>query len=198
MKEGGDSEDPDVAKAPAKGGSRQTEIKTVTLADGTDIKKQMADFNDKDATKETVAKEKSEYMRNMDELEGEEKELYKLSEPIPLTKLMVNYPCCVISVSFLIMLAISAFVFQMGWLLPGNPHNRDYLVWGDKYVNDFDKSRLAAEELLIADTDEQSQLQSQRDSDWTVTLVYDAPSDDVANVWTKEALISVREFEKDV
>lgn len=111
MKEGGDSEDPDAAKAQAQGGSRQTEIKTVTLADGTDIKKQMADFNDKDATKETVAKEKSEYMRNMDELEGEEKELYKLSEPIPLTKLMVNYPCCVISVSFLVMLVISGFVF---------------------------------------------------------------------------------------
>ena len=71
-------------------------------------------------------------------------------------------------------------------------------MWGDKYVNDFDKSRLAAEELLIADTDEQSQLQSQRDSDWTVTLVYDAPSDDIANIWTKETLISVREFEKDV
>lgn len=111
MKEGGDSEDPDAAKARAQGGSRQTEIKTVTLADGTDIKKQMADFNDKEATKETVAKEKSEYMRNMDELEGEEKELYKLSEPIPLTKLMVNYPCCVISVSFLVMLVISGFVF---------------------------------------------------------------------------------------
>ena len=66
---------------------------------------------------------------------------------------MVNYPCCVVSVSFLIMIAISIFVFMMGWLLPSVPHSRDYLVWGDKYVTDFDKSKLASEELLIANTD---------------------------------------------
>mmetsp|Transcript_13451 Transcript_13451/g.18403 ORF Transcript_13451/g.18403 Transcript_13451/m.18403 type:complete len:151 (-) Transcript_13451:184-636(-) len=29
-------------------------------------------------------------------------------------------------------------------------------------------------------------------------LIYDAPSEDVENMWTKEALISVREFEKDI
>ena len=158
MKEGGDCEDPDAAKAAAKDPSRQTEIKTVTLADGTDIQKQMADFKDRDATKEAVAQGKSEYMRQMDELPDEEKELWKLSEPIPLTKLMVNYPCCVLSVSFVIMVAISALVFQMGWLLPGNPHDRDYLVWGDKYVNDYDKSKLAAQDLLISSSDEKSQL----------------------------------------
>ncbi len=56
---------------------------------------------------------------------------------------MVNRPVCVILVSFSIMILISAFVAYMGWLLPDDPHDRDYFVWGDKYVNDFDKSRLA-------------------------------------------------------
>lgn len=49
-----------------------------------------------------------------------------------------------ISVSFLVMVVISVFVFNMGWLMPNNPNDRDYLVWGDKYVNDSDKSKLAA------------------------------------------------------
>mmetsp|Transcript_3343 Transcript_3343/g.3904 ORF Transcript_3343/g.3904 Transcript_3343/m.3904 type:complete len:157 (-) Transcript_3343:2679-3149(-) len=156
MREGGDNEDPDARK-----GSRQrTEIRTVTLADGTDIQKQIADFDDKDESKATQAKEKNDYLKKMEDLAEEEKELYRLSEPIPITNLMVNYPCCVIVSSFLVMITISIFVFYMGWLLPNNPHDRDYLVWGDKYVNDYDKTKLAAEELLISDTDEKIQLQS--------------------------------------
>jgi len=51
------------------------------------------------------------------------------------------------------MIVISVFVFYMDWLLPGNPDDRDYLVWGDKYVTDSDMSRLVAEELLMTDSD---------------------------------------------
>lgn len=87
-------------------------------------------------------------------MSDEQKELYKLSEPIPLTNLMVNRPVCVILVSFSIMILISAFVAYMGWLLPDDPHDRDYFVWGDKYVNDYDKSRLAQSELVISAADE--------------------------------------------
>ena len=85
----------------------------------------------------------------MDNLKDEEKELYKLSEPIPLTNWMVNRPCCMIITGFTVMLAISIFVFSMGWLLPNDPNDRDYMVWGDEYVNNFDKSRLARSEILI-------------------------------------------------
>lgn len=68
----------------------------------------------------------------------------RLSEPNCLTSFMVKRPCCMISVSFLVMVVISVFVFNMGWLMPNNQNDRDYLVWGDKYVNDSDKSKLAA------------------------------------------------------
>ena len=38
-------------------------------------------------------------------------------------------------------------------------------------------------------------------NDWTTMLVYSLPEDSddsLTNVWTKESLISIREFEKDV
>ena len=76
-----------------------------------------------------------------------------MSEPIPLTNFMVNRPCCIIISGFVIMLAISIFVFAMGWLLPNDPNDRDYMVWGDEYVNNFDKSKLARSEILIEDGD---------------------------------------------
>ena len=78
---------------------------------------------------------------------SEERELYSLSEPIPLTNLMVerSVPMCIIN--FAILIALSALVYFMDWMIPINPHERDYLVWGDKYVNDYDKSRLVAQEL---------------------------------------------------
>ena len=57
---------------------------------------------------------------------------------------MVKRPCCMIIVSYIIMIGISIFVFNMGWLMPNNPNDRDYLVWGNKYVSDYDKSRLVA------------------------------------------------------
>ncbi len=115
---------------------------------------------------------------------------------------MVNRPVCVILVSFSIMILISAFVAYMGWLLPDDPHDRDYFVWGDKYVNDFDKSRLAQSELVISGADEVVPLQSQANNDWTVMLVYSVEGsgekDSTANLWTQDSLISIREFEKDV
>ena len=138
---------------------RQTAIKKVTLADGTTIDKQIADFTDKNESQD-MAEQKAEYAKKMDNLKDEEKELYRLSEPIPLTNFMVNRPCCIIISGFVIMLAISIFVFAMGWLLPNDPNDRDYMVWGDEYVNNFDKSKLARSEILIEDGDAKVALQS--------------------------------------
>jgi len=85
---------------------------------------------------------------------NEEKELYKLSEPIPLTNIMVNRPLCMVLVAFTTMIVISGFVAYMGWLQPDEMHDRDYFVWGDEYVNNYDKSRLAQSELNYAATEE--------------------------------------------
>ena len=84
----------------------------------------------------------------MENFDGEEKILYKLSEPIPLTNLMVNRPCCMILSGFILMLIISAFTFYMEWLNPNDPTDRDFMVWGDHYVTNMDKSMQVSRELL--------------------------------------------------
>lgn len=87
-------------------------------------------------------------------MSNEEKELMKLSEPTRLTNMMVNRPCCVVLISFTIMILISAFVAFMGWLQPNDPNDRDYLVWGDEYVTKYDMAKLAKKVLATTETDE--------------------------------------------
>lgn len=83
-------------------------------------------------------------------VEGNEEEmaLYKLSTPNRLTNNMVDRPCCMICVGFVIMLLISMFTFYMEWLTPNNPNDRDYMVWGDPYVTNMDKSIQVSRELI--------------------------------------------------
>lgn len=139
----------------------------------------------------------------METLKDEEKALFIMSTPFPLTNLMVNKPCWVIIIGFLVMVAISAFTFYMEWLTPNNPSDRDFMVWGDPYVTNFDKSLQVSRELLeqTSETREagiEVPLQSQIDPDWTVLLVYSSPADPDANIWTKEVLIAIRDFEASV
>ena len=84
----------------------------------------------------------------------EEKAIYKLSTQIPLTNLMVNRPCCMILVGFAIMFLMSAFTVYMDYLTPSPVSDRDYMVWGDPYVNNFDKSVAATRDLLEQTIDE--------------------------------------------
>ena len=108
----------------------------------------------------------------MDNLNDQEKALYNLSTPIPLTNLMLKRPCCMICSGYIIMFIISFFVFSMGWLLPSNQTDRDYMVWGDPYVNNMDKTLLVKEALLSDTAEDEIALQSQIVTDWTAMLVY--------------------------
>lgn len=46
------------------------------------------------------------------------------------------------------MLVISVFTFYMEWLNPNDPTDRDFMVWGDHYVTNMDKSMQVSRELL--------------------------------------------------
>ena len=59
-----------------------------------------------------------------------------------LTDLMVRRPICVILVGYGTMVVISAIVVYFGWIFPNKPNDRDFLMWGDEYVNNFDKMNL--------------------------------------------------------
>ena len=122
-------------------------IHRVTLADGTKMEKQMVDFKDKDTEVNNAAKQ-AEYEEKMDNLTGEEKAIYNLSTPIPLTNYMLKKPFCMICIGYTVMIAISIFVYSMGWIIPDIPHDREFLVWGDHYTTNLDKYMLVKEHLL--------------------------------------------------
>ena len=73
---------------------------------------------------------------------SEDEQLMEFSKPTCLTNLMVRRPCTIIITGYVFMLAISVLVAFMGWLEPNLPHDRDFLVWGDPYVSNMDKTTL--------------------------------------------------------
>ena len=43
---------------------------------------------------------------------------FKMSEPSCLTNIMVNAPCCLLGLAFILMFTITLVVANFGWLLP--------------------------------------------------------------------------------
>ena len=72
----------------------------------------------------------------------EEKAIDRLSTPNCLTNAMVNRPCMMVCLGFLIMFIITVFVIAMDWMTPNNPNDRDFMVWGNPWTNDMDKTIL--------------------------------------------------------
>ena len=72
------------------------------------------------------------------------------------------------------------------------------MVWGDPYVNDFDKSYLVGRDLFII-SDREIPLQSYKVPEWTIMAVYSLPEGSTQEtLWTKETLIAIRDMEKEV
>ena len=131
-----------------------------------------------------------------EDLNEDEKELYKLSDPICLTNVMVRRPCLVMAIGYGIMLAISVFVLYMGWLMPNELNDREYLIWGNEYVNDRDKTMLVKDAILTDSDEDVIPLQSQLMTDWTFFLIYEPVElGDPVGMWRKEVLIQLRDFE---
>ena len=83
---------------------------------------------------------------------------------------------------------------------PSEQSDRGYLVWGDPYVNNFDKTYLAKEYLRTQTGSDEAKapLQSQSMPGWLAMMIYTVPNDSVDDIWTKAGLISVRNFENKV
>ena len=82
----------------------------------------------------------------MNKLTFEEAYIYKMSTPISCTNLMVNHPLCLVLVIFFLLIIISLATISFGWMLPNDPNNRDFFVWGSEEVNQYDKSLLISKE----------------------------------------------------
>ena len=112
-------------------------------------KKDLAEGGSKDEENNHMDTSNSQLKKNSDlnevktsELTEEQKSVKKLSTPNCLTNAMVNRPCTMVCLGFLIMSVISTFVTFMDWMLPNAPNDRDFMVWGNPYTNEMDKTIL--------------------------------------------------------
>ena len=67
-------------------------------------------------------------------------EVESLAKPFWLTNWYVRCPCLCIVIGFLIMIIISFITVSAGLMDASKDSDRGYLVWGDPYVNNFDKT----------------------------------------------------------
>ena len=74
-------------------------------------------------------------------------EVDELAKPNWLTNWFVTCPCLCIVIGFVIMFLFMIIASAGGLMDPSKQSDRGYLVWGDPYVNNFDKSYLATEYL---------------------------------------------------
>ena len=133
----------------------------------------MVDIKDKNVDEDEAAK-RAAYEKEIEGLSPEERAEFDLGTETPLTNLMVRRPCCILGIGFAIMIVISMISFYFEWLLPQTQTDRDFMVWGDPYVNDFDKSYLVGRDLFII-SDREIPLQSYKVPEWTIMAVYSLP-----------------------
>jgi hypothetical protein len=99
--------------------------------------------------------------------------LTKLSRQMAMTNLMVDRPCCVLSVAFLFLLFIACIVMIFRLYVLNDFTSRDYLVWEDPKTWDYDKMNLVKQELLMETGAGKVPLQTQIDPYWITFLLYD-------------------------
>ena len=124
--------------------------------------------------------------------------LKKLSREMGMTNLMVDRPCCVLSVAFLFLIFIACIVMIFRLYVLNDFTSRDYLVWEDPKTWDYDKMNLVKQELLMETGDGKVPLQTQIDPYWITFLLYDLEGQEDTNLWTKDNLIAIREIEKEI
>ena len=74
-------------------------------------------------------------------------EVEELAKPNWLTNWFVRCPCLCIVIGFVIMFLFTSVAVAGDLMSPSEQSDRGYLVWGDPYVNNFDKTYLAKEYL---------------------------------------------------
>ena len=76
-----------------------------------------------------------------------EKEISHASRPLWISTVIVKYPIIMLLVTVLVYILFSVVVFTTDAAEIDNNYYRDYLVWGDTIVNQYDSMELSAEDL---------------------------------------------------
>ena len=141
-----------------------------------------------------------------------EESFYQLSKPMWLTNQFVNRPGTVLGIVGVILGAIIAFDIAMNYFATTVETNRDFLIWDDIRTIQFDKT-MTAQSMLISGGGgaggAKAPLQSAIDPEWTMFLIYtekeaelssttstpSGPGTYTGNMWTKQALMAMRDLE---
>ena len=76
-----------------------------------------------------------------------EKEIKHASRPLWISTIIVKYPIIMLLVTALVYISFSVIVFSTDAAQIQRNYYRDFLVWGDTIVNQYDSMELSAEDL---------------------------------------------------
>lgn len=139
--------------------------------------------------------EKAKIEENKAHEEQEREEIDRLAKPFWLAKVFVKYPWIVVSVMWVLILIVFAItgIFQL-FVLSDNSE-RDYLVWGDYRVQNWDMRDLAQEDMDEAIAGSQQSLQVNQPDQWATSLFFTCDKDD-CNLFTVDNIKKMYEAEK--
>lgn len=120
-------------------------------------------------------------------------QLIKEGEPNWLTNQYVDRPCCVLTTGIILLFIISGASFALGYYDLNPQNNREYLVWTDSMVVDWDKQNAAKEALLKAQGDTQLPVRIQNTPWWNPVILFMGPTQK-ENLLQKEYLLQVKDF----
>lgn len=114
-----------------------------------------------------------------------------------LTALFVERPVCVLLVGFLTLFIISAISFALGYFDLTPQNNREFLVWTDQKVIDWDKRVAGKEAILAAQGKEELPVRMQNTQWWNPVILVNTPNDD-ESLLEKKNLLKMLEIENKI
>ena len=116
-------------------------------------------------------------------------QLIKEGRPTRLTALFVDRPICVFATGFVLFLIIALVSSSQGYFELSELNNREYLVWDNHKVIDWDKQVAGREAILEAQSkNDQKPVRIQNTLAWNPIILIKAPSQ-TESLLTKEYLL---------
>ena len=152
-------------------------------------------FDDKDSQDNQENKEIEDegHFQKMCE-EKMEKEIKHASRPLWVSTMIVKYPIIMLLVTVMIYIIFSVIVLSTNVAKIGNSYYRDYLVWGDTIVNQFDSMQLFEEDLNQNYLNGEQPIRTTRMSLFATQILFEC--DDCSTILTVDNVKQMHEVEQ--
>ena len=124
-------------------------------------------------------------------------QLIREGEPNMLISLFVDRPLCVLLVGFTSLLVVTAISFALGYFDLSPQNNREFLVWTNQKVIDWDKQVAGKEAVLAAQGEDELPVRMQNTQWWNPVILVRTP-DDQESLLKKENLLKMLEIENKI